>query len=95
MQLLLKLGSAAGAIVAILTVWVMLGLDRPAWTSDLKAISREQADTAVQLHQSNLRSLLSVQPPTDPVARQNWEELVRQTRNSLDAAVKRQVELSK
>lgn len=88
-------GSVASALAAIITLYTLLGGPRPAWTSDVQRLDRAQADLAVQLYQGRIQSLLSVQPPTDPVARQNWDEQLREQRRKLDKAQERQIELSK
>lgn len=95
MTRLLKWTPVPAAVLAMIGIWGALGFPRPAWTSDIKRLDRQQADIAAQVYQDRIRSLLSVQPPSDPVARQNWNEQLRQTRKKLDAAQERQIELSK
>ena len=91
----LKYAPLPAALLAAVTLWGAFGFPKPAWTTDIKRLDRQQADIASQLYQDRIRSLLSVQPPSDPVARQNWNEQLRQTRKQLDAAQERRIELSK
>lgn len=88
-------GSVATAVIAIVTAWTMLGLPTPAWTSDIKRLDRQQVDNAVRIYQQDVRSLLSLPPPKDPVGRQNWEEQLRQSRQKLDLYQRRQIEMKK
>lgn len=95
MSVLIKLSSCAAGAAALVALWASFGFPTPATSMDIRRLDRQQAGIATQLYQDRVHSLLSVQPPTDPVARQNWEEQLRQTRQQLDAAQQRQIELSK
>lgn len=84
-----------GTIGALIGVWMVLGLPGIALTSDIQRLDRSQAGVAVEVYDSKLRRYLAAQPPTDPVARQLWDEEIRRARQQLDDAEKRRIELSK
>lgn len=87
--------SVPAAFVAAVTLWGWMGFPTIATSGDISKLNRSQADIAVDLYDTKLRRYLAVQPPSDPVTRQNWEEEVRRSRAQLDAAEKRKIELSK
>lgn len=89
------IGTIAGAITAVITAWHVIGGPMPAWSSDILKLDRKQTEIAAELYANRVRSLLAYPPPTDPVARQNWNEELRQSRQKLDAAEQRRIELSK
>jgi len=90
-----RIGITAGALVSLAALWHLLDFPTPAWSTDIQKLNRRAADTAVDLYQSNVRSLLAIQPPTDPSAKLKWEEELRQARQKLDASQTRVIELSK
>lgn len=88
-------GTIAGAVGAIITTWHLIGAPIPAWSSDILKLDRKQTEIAAELYGNRVRNLLAIPPPADPVARQNWDEELRQSRQKLDAAEQRRIELSK
>ena len=90
---LLQAGAVAGAVSAIILTWKLVDFPTPAWSSDIHRLDRTQTEIATELYNNKLRSLLAVAPPADPVARQNWDEEVRVTRQQRDNAEKRRLDL--
>lgn len=88
-------GGAAGGVIAIATLWTMIGLGRPAWSTDVELLNNHQATIAVEVYDAKLRRYLSTAAPTDPAAKQIWDEDLRQARKQRDDAEKRKIELSK
>ena len=84
-----------GAVGAAIALWILLGFPTLATSSDIQRLDRKQAVDAVEIYDSKLRRYLAAQPPADPVAKQNWDEEVRRSRQQLDEAEKRRIELSK
>ncbi len=84
-----------GALVALIALWQALGLPTPALSTDIQRLDRQQADVAVQMYQTKLRSLLAIVPPSDGPAKSAWTEELSQTRDQLKRAEDRKIELSK
>ena len=95
MSILIKIGSIAGALMAIAGVWHLFEMPTPAWSSDIQKLNNNQANIAVELYNQKLRNYLVSTPPADPAAKQIWEEDLRQARQQRDDAEKRRIELSK
>lgn len=87
--------SIPGAIFALIAAWMALGLPTPAWTTDIRRLDRQQVENAIQIYNDRVHSLLSVQPPTDPIANQNWQEQLRHAHTKQDQLEQRLLELSK
>ena len=94
---LLQAGSACGAIAAIVGLWITLGLDRPAWSSDIQRLDRHQAETAVEIYQSKVRGTILNAPArgATPQTQRLYEEELNQARTQLKHAEDRKIELSK
>lgn len=88
-------GSIAGALTAIGALWITLGFPTIATSSDIKRLDRQQADTAIDIYQTKLRSLLVVSPSTGTAAYKAWEEELNQARDQLKRAEDRKIDLSK
>lgn len=84
-----------GSIGALIALWILLGFPTLATSSDIQRLDRRQAIDAVEVYDNKLRRYLAISPPVDPVARQNWDEEVRRSKQQLDEAEKRRIELSK
>lgn len=91
----IKFASIPGAVLAVVGVWGALGFPTVATSSDVRRLDRGQAAVAVEVFDSKLRRYLAAPPPTDPVTRQIWDEEIRRSRQQLDDAEKRRIELSK
>lgn len=94
-KILIRLGAAAAAITAIVALWALIGGPMIATSADVRRLDRSQAEIAVEVYDTKLRRYLAVAPPTDPVAKQNWDEEIRRSRQQLDDAEKKRIELSK
>lgn len=94
-KMILQVGAVAGALTAIVTAWHLFDMPTPAWSSDIHKLNSNQATIAVEVYDAKLRRYLSTSPPTDPVARQIWDEDLRQARQQRDAAERRRIETSK
>lgn len=94
-RLLIWIGAPAGALVSVLTAWTMLGLPRPAFSTDIQRLDRQQVDNAINIYQDRVNALLSIQPPTDPAAHRQWRERLRRAQQYLDAATQRKLDMSK
>lgn len=89
------LGSVAGAVTTIGALWIAVGGPIPATSADIKRLDRSQAEAAVEIYQTKLRSLLVLSPPENTTAHTAWEEELRQARESLKRAEDRKIDLSK
>lgn len=94
-QWLIKLGSIAGAIVALGGLWIAIGGPMPATSADIRRLDREQATVATEVYQTKLRSLLAVSPAENTTAHKAWQEELAHTRDQIKRAEDRQIELSK
>jgi hypothetical protein len=95
--MLLKLGSAAGAIMALFALWLAIGGPIPAMSGDIQRLDRQQVDTAIDLYRKNVRDglLLRGVVKDDPTAQRIVEEDLNEARGNLERAQKRKIELSK
>ncbi|HTQ99851.1 MAG TPA: hypothetical protein VMH83_07670 [Candidatus Acidoferrum sp.] len=91
----LQAGALAGSLTALVGLWHLLGMPTPAWSSDIQKLNLHQSEMAIDIYNSRVRGLLATAPPADPVAKQSWDEELRQARQKLDDAEKRRIELSK
>jgi len=92
---LISLGSIAGAIAAIIALWLTFGGPTIATSADIKRLDRQQADIAIEIYQTKLRSLLSLSPAQDTPAYSAWQEELAQTRDQIKRAEDRKLELAK
>jgi hypothetical protein len=91
----IRIGSAAGALAAIMTLWVALGFPTLATGSDIKRLDRGQADIAVETYNAKLRGLLVIAPPAGTPAHDAWEEDLKNAREQIKRAEDRKIELGK
>ena len=94
-EILIQAGAISGALIAIAGAWHLFGAPTVAFSSDISRLDKSQATYAVELYNQKLRNYLVAQPPTDPAARQIFDEDLRQARQQRDDAEKRRIELSK
>ncbi len=89
-------GLPAGAL-AMIALWSALDIPKPAWSTDISRLSLKQAELAVELYGQKIRGLLTTpafSDPNSPSARA-WEEELRRTREQLQAAEQRKIEMAK
>ena len=92
---LIKLGTVAGSLTAIGALWIALGGPIPATSADIKRLDRQQTETAIDVYNTKLRSLLMLAPTENTPAYQAWKEELDQTREQIKRAEDRKIELSK
>lgn len=88
-------GEVSGAIAAIVAIWMAIGGPMLATSADIHRLDRQQADTAAEVYQTKLRSLLAISPAPNTTAHQAWEEELAHTRDQIKRAEDRKIELSK
>lgn len=86
-------GAVAIALGAIATLLAQFDL-MPAFSGDIKTLDRKQTNTAVEVYQNKVRSLLLLPEPEGPVRRRIWQEELNHARRQLEAAEDRKIELS-
>ena len=92
---LVGIGSVAGAIMAIGTLWITLGFPTLATGSDIKRLDRGQAEIAVETYNAKLRSLLVIAPPEGSAAHRAWQEDLKNARDQIKRSEDRKIELGK
>jgi len=99
--LLTKLGAGAGAIIALATLWKLIGAPVPAWSEDLIKLERQQLDTASEVYQQKVDALtvLGAKLRSSGVPTIEEQSLVtkqlRGAQRKLDQVNERMIELSK
>lgn len=84
-----------GALLLAVTLWGALGFPKPAMSGDIARLDRSQADQAIEIFNTKMRSLLAIAPPKETASRRAWEEELATTRQQLNQAQSRKLELSK
>lgn len=86
-----------GSIGALIALWILLGFPTLATSSDIQKLDRRQADTAVEVYQTKVRSTILNAPPATANAQTQrlYEEELNQARSQLKRAEERKIELSK
>ena len=86
-----------GALLALIGIWLAFGFPTVATSNDIQKLSRDQAETAVEVYQSKTRNIILNAPSERATAQTQrlYEEELRQARSKLDQAEKRKIELSK
>lgn len=96
MKWLLKIGGAAGAIVAIAAAWHLFGAPVPAWSSDIRKLDARQAETAIDVYSKAVRDdTILMEQITKPQSRAVIQERLEYFKNQLKNARDRKIELSK
>jgi len=88
------IGAAAASATAIIALLAYFDLV-PAFSKDIKKLSRTQAETAVEVYSNKVRSYLVLPEPKNDVARKFLEGELGRAQRQLEAAEKRRIELSK
>lgn len=94
---LIGAGAVAGSVMTIIALLTTLGfeLPRPAWSSDIERLTRQQAETAADLYDQKVKSLLIIPAPSDPAQRYYWEDELSRAKAKRSEAEKRLIELSR
>ena len=98
---LTKLGAAAGAVIALVTLWKLIGAPIPAWSEDLLKLERQQLETASEVYQQKVDDLtiLGAKLKSSSGITDDERSLVTKqlsdARRRLDRVNERMIELSK
>lgn len=90
-------GALAGAITAILALWVYLGFPRLATSADIQRLNASQAEMAVDLYQREVRDALITRSTVkaDPATQALVDQNLNAARDKLKAAQDRKLELAR
>jgi hypothetical protein len=75
--------------------WSTVGCSGWTNSADIKRLDRQQTETAIDVYNTKLRSLLVIAPAENTPAYQAWKEEFDQTREQIKRAEDRKIELSK
>lgn len=96
MKLVTQISAFIGAILAVVSLWAILGI---ATSGDIRTLDRKQVETAIEVHRRSVRDGILLAPtiakdPDSPAAK-IWAEDLAQARQDLKRAQDRKIELSK
>lgn len=91
------MGAAAGALTAIIGLWLLIGAPIPAFSSDLRKLDNQQVETAIDLYRKDVRDAILLRGAVkgDPTAERLIEENLQEARDKLKRAQDRKIELSR
>lgn len=100
---IVKYGSYATAVSALIGLWISLGFPTLATSADIDNLTREQAETAIEVYSGKIRSLilqggvLAQQPESQFVNEQKQilQHELNLAKRQLDRAIDRKIELGK
>jgi hypothetical protein len=86
-----------GALVAVATLWLALGLPRVAWSTDIKQLSVEQTNIVIDFATEKIqRAIANTPAPTaSPQQQEAWKEELEHAKVQRTQAEQRKLELSK
>ena len=89
-------GGACGAVIALASVWHMMGGDTLAWASDLHKLNSRQIETAVDVYSRAISDdTITRAQITDPVTRALIDQRIKDASDKLKAAQDRKIDLTK
>ena len=95
MKAIMKYASIPAAILAIITLWGVLGFPKPATSLDVMRLDKGQAEIASELYQAKVRGIIVTPKPTQEPNATLWQEELDAAKRQRDAAEKRRIELTK
>jgi len=87
--------SIPAAILATVSIWGALGFPTIATGMDIKDLTRNQADVAIEVYQNKYRSWLGLPKPQDEDAKRAREIEIQRALKQLERAEQRKIELGK
>jgi hypothetical protein len=95
-DLVVRLGALAAALVSIAGFWAYIGGPLPAWSTDIKRLDREQTDTAIELYQrAQDNALITQDLLKDPAAKALNAKRLKDATDTLHQLRERRLQLSK
>lgn len=95
MERLMKYAPIPAAIVALITLWGVLGFPKPATSLDVQRLDKGQAEIASELYRNKVRSIIVTPKPSAEPNATLWQEELDAAKRQRDQAEKRLIELTK